>query len=261
MTRSFVLRRRQRQLIEEAIRNGTWTPSNDSFYLGVGRGLHGLRNEPKMWEMFVRKEHWRVVGSNESDPVNAEWDWDCIKPLSATMLQRPSSQVIFDSNSDPDSQTRTNNTTLRTARARRIRRYLSMTIHAPPPSESNMLARSNDNTNPKVIGDGQSFSSALNHQSIRVAVLIVMPSVARPSRTPSQFRQSASWSPPSSKSSTSVSSPSVNPATSLLLPIPTPSLLPQQPKPTAEDEAEALPHVELGVVELVMREEAHKEND
>jgi hypothetical protein len=246
MTRSFVYRRRQRHLIEGGIRNGTWTPTDDGVDFGDGHGLHGrnvdLSKEPKMWEMFIRKEQ-QVEGSNGRGGMSGEW-WESMKPPSAIAAN--------------------NTPSLPTDKTRRIRRYLSMTDASPLP-EPNIIASNNDSTNPKMISDVKSVSSATNPQSITVAALIAMPSQARSSR-PSRFRQSAPYSLLSLKPP-SVFSLSLEPDPSSVIPargtsmqsISPTSLLPQQAKPLPEDEAEAFPDIEIGIVELVIREETHKE--
>lgn len=254
MTRSFVQRRRHRHLIEEAIRNGTWIPPNGGLNVGVGRGPHGwnidMSKKPEIWEMFIKGQN--AIESSGPGHVDAEWDWDSIKPLSATTGKSPSSQRISLYNSvGLDSATRTNNTTsLPADRRSHTLRYLGMANPSPPLPESNTLTKSS--------------ASLPKPKSITVATLITMPSQDRSSRTFSQFHQPApSLFPPKSHfvSSPSLnSSPSVIPVTSLMRAMPSSSLFPQQAKPHPEAKAKGLPHIEFGIVELPLRDRGLKED-
>lgn len=79
VARSFVLRRRHRRLVEEAIRNGTWVPPTPT--ARSRRARVDLSKKPVMWEAYL--------GSAEKDsaptPVVVEdvREWDAIKPVSA----------------------------------------------------------------------------------------------------------------------------------------------------------------------------------
>ncbi|KAJ3839173.1 hypothetical protein F5878DRAFT_617302 [Lentinula raphanica] len=71
VVRSLLLRRRHRRMIEEAIRNGTYVPPS---VLASARGRVDLANKPKMWEATVRSE-WN----------GKEGGWADILPVSASI--------------------------------------------------------------------------------------------------------------------------------------------------------------------------------
>ncbi|KAF5329482.1 hypothetical protein D9619_009193 [Psilocybe cf. subviscida] len=119
VVRSFVLRRRHRRMVEEAIRNGTWVPpAPPSRPVRVD-----LSKKPKMWEAFIDgkgaltgmrgfdgeggaggAEQWYtpggvvgagkgVAGGGVGRPgINSDWqhehsrEWDTIKPFSAAYV-------------------------------------------------------------------------------------------------------------------------------------------------------------------------------
>ena len=238
MTRSFVHRRRHRRLFE-AVRNG-WIPPADDREFGAGRGSHGVSKEPKMWEMFIQAQD--VAGSGHGD---AEWDWDSMKPLSATTTEKSSSQKI-----SLYSMTRPNTTNISPlTSATRIHHYLGIaTLPVSPFPGSNAPAK-----------------SAPKPRNIAVATLIAMPSQARSSRVFSQLNQPAPSSPPLSMNSSSLSppQPSVIPTTPPILRsiLPSPSSLPRQQATSKlpSESKQALPYVEFGIVELVLQDEGHKE--
>lgn len=116
VVRSFVLRRRHRRMVEEAIRNGTWVPpAPPSRPVRVD-----LSKKPKMWEAFIDGKG-AIVGMRDGDgqgdgagagqwytpggavggagkgiggraDINADWqfehsrEWDTIKPFSAAYV-------------------------------------------------------------------------------------------------------------------------------------------------------------------------------
>ena len=245
MTRSFVHRRRHRHLIEEAIHNG-WIPPEDGREFGE---LHGVdrRKEPKIWEVFIKGKS--VVGSGR---VDAEWDWDSIKPLSATTTQRSSSQKI---SLYSDSLSRLISSVSPLTERERMPHYLGIANRSPPLPESNTPTKSS--------------TSAPKPRSIVVATLIAMPSRARSLRMSTHFNQSRpsyllSTNPPSVPPPLLKSEECIISTPSLIhssLPSPS-SLVPEPQQATGKlpsEGAEPLPHVEFGIVELLLGEERHKE--
>ncbi|KAJ3724221.1 hypothetical protein DFJ43DRAFT_1090879 [Lentinula guzmanii] len=78
--RSLILRRRHRRMIEEAIRNGTYVPPS---ILATSRGGRiDLAKKPKMWEATVRSE-WNGKEGGWADilPVSASISSAAIPPL------------------------------------------------------------------------------------------------------------------------------------------------------------------------------------
>jgi len=195
--------------------------------------------EPKIWEMFIK-------GSGR---VDAEWDWDFVKPLSGTVMERSSSQISLYSDSRLfNSVSRTNTPFSPLTDSARTPHFL---IANPSPPLPNTIAKSSP--------------SAAKPRSIAVATLIAMPSRAHSVRTSSQSNQSASLSvsimnSPSVPPPSITSEPAITPLIHSILPSPSPSLTQRATyKLLSEGKAEPLPHVEFGIVELVLLEERHKE--
>ena len=91
--RSFILRRRHRLMVEEAIRNGTWVPPSPP----TRPARVDLSKKPVLWEAYVDDKGgitaWRSAGGEgmHHDHWRAEHskDWDTIKPFSATYVSKP----------------------------------------------------------------------------------------------------------------------------------------------------------------------------
>ncbi|KJA26492.1 hypothetical protein HYPSUDRAFT_198786 [Hypholoma sublateritium FD-334 SS-4] len=91
--RSFILRRRHRLMVEEAIRNGTWVPPSPP----SRPARVDLSKKPVLWEAYVDDKggvtSWRSAGGEgmERDHWRAEHskDWETIKPFSATYVSKP----------------------------------------------------------------------------------------------------------------------------------------------------------------------------
>lgn len=270
-------------MVEEAIRNGTWVPPSPGGLGGFGMGRSGrdrvdLDKKPKMWEAFVEKKE-DVKGYVES-----EWDWDSIRPFSATVAtspapSQPPPQPIFPPLATTDSgplaityndttPNDTNNTTQEQGVpfTRRIRQLISPAPSPviPPLPERNIQSNVDPHSSPNAI----EVVLPSGPQKIRVSVLIVMPSPPHSPRrsviapTVKSSSPSPSVSPPSSPSPMTLSLPSSTPLT----PPSVPQALALESSPLGlhpssslhqESEDEKVPYIELGVAEFLVREEGY----
>ncbi|KAF8872807.1 hypothetical protein CPB84DRAFT_1854299 [Gymnopilus junonius] len=90
--RSFILRRRHRLMVEEAIRNGTWVPPAPP----TRPARVDLSKKPVLWEAYIDKKGdlvgHAVGGALGDSKINDVWkmdntrEWDMIKPFAATYL-------------------------------------------------------------------------------------------------------------------------------------------------------------------------------
>lgn len=79
--RSLLMRRRHRRMVEEAIRNGTWIPPPpETGTFGTGRARVDLSRKPKLWDAYL--------GTTEKS-AQTEWDWESIRPFSASYIAPP----------------------------------------------------------------------------------------------------------------------------------------------------------------------------
>ncbi|PPQ68246.1 hypothetical protein CVT25_005315 [Psilocybe cyanescens] len=304
--RSFVLRRRHRLMVEEAIRNGTWVPpSPPSRPVKVD-----LSKKPMLWEAYIDAKgdivEYSAHGTSGtgSRKINDAWraehskEWDTIKPIAVTYLassalpsvpappiglatipsvgslrsasaaQQPPSPVGPQSDveaavgtpvnpSAAATVTATPPTSVRT-RTPRHRAFLSRVGHLlnPTPNPTSPLpgplTRSNTGSNanlPASAEDGN-LNEKLDlqgPQTMRVAVLIAMPS---PPTSSSASSSTVLSTPP--LSSTSVPGPSSSPS---------PHTIPHPLNASApiidSDDEQPLPHLEVGVADVVVMPPDH----
>ena len=266
----FLLRRRREQ---EAIRNGTYVPQTP---LPSRPACVDLSKKPQLWEAYLGGGGggWRVgsFGKKELD-IETNWkieystDWECIKPIYAgyaeplsgstpnlTSLSPPVSfpvpapiNHLLPRGDDEENQRRgitevsasaTTTTSLLTRARRFFNHNFTTTLRA---------SSSTDNgTNSGSFSSNISMTELVSTSpsTIRVAVLIAMPS-------PSS-RGSLSSSTPRSASLSSNS----RPTTSHSLELSSPTLSPS-PSPTtlriadSTMEEKRLPHLEMGVADVV----------
>ncbi|KAG5651060.1 hypothetical protein H0H81_010042 [Sphagnurus paluster] len=75
------MRRRHRRMVEEAIRNGTWIPPPpETGTFGTGRARVDPSRKPKLWDAYL--------GTTEKS-AQTEWDWESIRPFSASYIAPP----------------------------------------------------------------------------------------------------------------------------------------------------------------------------
>ncbi|TFK27240.1 hypothetical protein FA15DRAFT_666533 [Coprinopsis marcescibilis] len=257
--RSFVLRRRHRLMVEEAIRNGTWVPSAQSRAPRVD-----LSKKPVLWEAYMVSNEKDLSGSGfyGGTPMHLANDdareWDAIKPVSAAYLvpaqPSPSSVNKTESGSatdQPRGAPPTSESRFRIARAGSLLRSIgsgvremlgfgrgsSMSI-GPNGSQGDgggndggASGQSNGETNPPTCGpDG-------GPPVIRVSVLISMPRPPKPGSPPIASSSTAS----SSSTSGVLGSTNSHPLSPEL-----------QQRPPDQDDEEPLPLMEMGVAELVV---------
>ncbi|KAJ3575203.1 hypothetical protein NP233_g1255 [Leucocoprinus birnbaumii] len=263
VVRSFLLRRRHRRLIEEAIRNGTWMPPPP------GSGRSGARvdlsKKPKMWEVYMdlNGQHQHQQQEQQMLMSMDERDWEGFKPVMATFVhdlnakKKPSSNqndgagagVNGDGSGAAGAAENDTPTIGTVTQGRRLFRRIATTLGRamdPTPSGPQFgqtavsIAANNarQGSNPNLSSGQQDLqmselSGSSGPKKVRVAVLIAMP---RPnSTTPST---SHTTSPSTSRSASSGSTP--------------PQVIPHTAM--TNDEEEELPHIEMGVAELVVTE-------
>ncbi|KIM42016.1 hypothetical protein M413DRAFT_445201 [Hebeloma cylindrosporum] len=287
--RSFVLRRRHRRMVEEAIRNGTWVPPSPP----SRAAKVDLSKKPILWEAYIDNKGSISYSHGGGGSINPDWtaeqpkEWDMIRPISAAYL--PSSTAMEPTDStptnpipgptpidEPPSDPGASPTRISRPRAIFSR---AMRMLNPTPVETSPLPVANlpdANTNAGVSGAGDAHISMTEldekRQSpslMRVAVLIAMPS------PPSSSSSSSSSTSPStavplpgsvSTEASSSSSPSPPPP-----PIISPSSSPAKPSITTtqshplqinpafplplsptQDEEPLLPHIEMGVADVLV---------
>lgn len=79
VVRSFILRRRHRLMVEEAIRNGTWIPPTQP----SRPARVDLSKKPVLWEAYI-DDKGGPPGQTEQSR-----EWDLIKPFSAAYFNKP----------------------------------------------------------------------------------------------------------------------------------------------------------------------------
>jgi len=254
VVRSFILRRRHRRMVEEAIRNGTWIPPTPA----ARAARVDLSKKPELWEAYLGGGgSWQLGSFGHGSGKEFEYsrDWESIKPVYAGYSE-PLTSVPY-SGSTPNltslaspvfipTPTPTNHSASRGDHEEN-RRTAEVSSGAP----RSLLSRARIFLNSSTVPAASSADNGTNSRSnsanismtelnsnspstIRVAVLIAMPS---PSSHGSSTPLSASLS--SSKSQPSSSHP-----------------LELSPSPTTlrstDDEEQPLPHLEMGVADVVM---------
>ncbi|KAH6904346.1 hypothetical protein BKA70DRAFT_1296335 [Coprinopsis sp. MPI-PUGE-AT-0042] len=242
--RSFILRRRHRRLVEEAIRNGTWVPPPQPFSARTPRV--DLSKKPVMWEAYLGGNEKDVYGGSYGGSASHEdvKDWDTIKPVSAAYLaprMSPDHSGAFKSspNTTPVPAT-TRATSILASGLRAIPRHMWsgfrwMAGYQPDHRSSSDMSPQNGAS-----GMGDTSINAGPDGGppvVRVAVIIAMPQPAKPTAS-------------------STASPNPTPSTSALSPANSHPLQHQgassESHPPDWDEDEPLPVMEMGVAELVM---------
>jgi len=268
--RSLVIRRRHRRLVEEAIANGTWLPPTQGPGGPSGtRARVDLSRKPKMWEAFVGDDtvHGEKADYEPRMERETEWDWDSIRPFSASYAPPPVAPIPLP---PPVTTPTTQPEQPRISITRRIRQLISPTPAAPMVPLPSLGPGSHGNSSPNLL-------AAEGPKTLRVAVLIAMPSPTNShyhhshsrSQSSTHLNDPSSKSPSPSPSPLMLSPPSPSPSSSSPSPL---SLHPSQSPlhcsplshtsstPHLPEELE-LPHLEFGVAELVVREEQEKSDD
>ena len=224
--RSFILRRRHRLLVEEAIRNGTWIPpSPEERGTGSSRNRVDISKKPVMWDAYVGEKDRelglgssisRERGGEKQHDGQTEWDWDSIRPFSAAYLApppgAPSKPLRLPSSDNTPNQVYPP----RLSYARRFMRFIRPDDPSSQPFPLNQRRLSTVN-----LDASEGVDWAGHPKKLRVAVLIAMP------RPPSERNSSAS----SASSQHSIS-------------------IQREPHNDDEDEDKEIPLVEFGIAEL-----------
>ena len=247
--RSFILRRRHRLLVEEAIRNGTWVPPPPPFSARTPRV--DLSKKPVMWDAYLGSNDHDSHGGFYGGSVSHEdvKDWDAIKPVSAAYLA-PSpmadlsgtSKVSANATSTPTNATATSMLVSGLRAVPRLMLDGLKWMAGYPPSTRRSSDLSSAQGNLHGLGSDTSGNAGLGKVEnppssgpdggppvVRVAVIIAMPHPPKPTTA------SSSASPPIPSGSH-----------------PLATNQPPSSHPTSWDDEEPLPVMEMGVAELVM---------
>lgn len=252
VVRSFVLRRRHRLMVEEAIRNGTWVPPAPP----TRSPRIDLSKKPTLWEAHLGGGGWQggeIEGLNGKDlGIGTNWtvenwkDWESIRPISVdyvpsgtpsasaashritppVLISVPTPISPSTSNGDEENQqTAEPSTTAAPSLFTRVTSFLNPTPQptSPLPASSTPTTNLNNRNSPSNVPMTELRSSSPS--AVRVTVLIAMPS------PPSYHGSSTALSSFSSSLSNSN--------------VPT-SACPLR----TDDEDQLLPQLEMGIVEI-----------
>ncbi|GLB44349.1 hypothetical protein LshimejAT787_1602790 [Lyophyllum shimeji] len=233
--RSLLLRRRHRRMMEEAIRNGTWippSPGGGPFGLGGRGGRVDLSRKPVMFESYIGGSEKDQMYGDAKHAAQTEWDWDSIRPFSATYITPPPASLPLPQGNNGTTTPAANGSAIQipppltyTRRVIRFfRRGRAFTPQYPLTPRSNSASAVNLPTLPSGAG-GADGGSTQPPAQVRVAVLIAMPHPPKEG-VESKFKSPSPMPGPSSSSAAAVASSSL------------------------ADEEEELPHLEFGVAEL-----------
>jgi len=175
--RSLVLRRRHRRMLNDAIRNGLWVPPPPGAGpLGMSVAeLLRLGRKPAMWEAYVggpgpEKQHSTL---RHHEP-KTEWDWDSLRPFSASYVAPPATPTPQASSGAP--AVPHVHAQLSPPVAESPRRRIRLRVPGrplPPALLPSSPPRDTQLNNAVSIPGADPASSA--HKKVRVAVLIAMP--------------------------------------------------------------------------------------
>lgn len=257
-------------MVEEAIRNGTWVPPAPA----ARAPRVDLSKKPTLWEAYLGDGRWHVgeirglgQGSGKDLGISTHWkfehskDWESLKPVCADYI--PSGTSVHDSASTPNltlsppvpipvpapitalapassSRDEENQRTAQASTSPSVLSRVKMFLNPPPPifplPVSSASATDLNRDVPTNISMTELRSSPPT--TMRVAVLIAMPSPP-----PSHGSSTAL----STSLSSSTSSSNYKPMTSHPLQTPPPQTL-----RATDDEEHPLPQLEMGVVEVVV---------
>ena len=255
--RSFVLRRRHRLMVEEAIRNGTWVPPTAP----TRPPRVDLSKTPTLWEAYLSDGAWHVKGLGQEGmgwKFEGSKDWESIKPVCADYtgaltfpnsnsttnlsppnpvpVPTPTATLIPPAPRGDEENQRTAEVSTTPSLLSRARMLLNPTPLPTSPLPPSSASPDNANTHPTAMSTVDPSSPT----TMRVAVLIAMPSPLHSSHG-SSSALSGSFSSLSSNS---------------YVPQPTTSHpLQLSPSPTisAADAGEhSLPHLEMGIAEVAI---------
>lgn len=241
VVRSYILRRRHRREIEEAIRNGTWIPPAAPGRTGA---RVDLSKKPRMWDAYLDLHH--PTRRYSTSLFSEDKDWDSMKPLMVSYVNGPkrsqTSITMARADAGNDRAADGDEGRRRTSGPQRllgrigqgVRDILSTT--ARPPTLPLSYPVNNGSSQDVPLTEVESTGPP----KVSVAVLIAMPrQYSSPSSSSSKLEPSSSFSSPTL--------PTLTKATVL--------------NSSPRDDEEELPHIEMGVVELVLSEESHHLDD
>lgn len=193
VARSFVLRRRHRLMMEEAIRNGTWIPPVPGS--GASRPRVDLSKKPVMWEAYLgggERSAYLHNGNKLVQPdvssassTDADKDWENIKPIFAAYLSKAPTPAPLPLPSASDLRPPEPPATMET-RLNNLVDWAARIISPTPATPLSPL--------PAPLGNGnmQDVSTTTEDERgpprVRVAVLIAMPSPHHSSPSTSRDR-------------------------------------------------------------------------
>ncbi|KIP06906.1 hypothetical protein PHLGIDRAFT_19341 [Phlebiopsis gigantea 11061_1 CR5-6] len=237
--RSYVVRRRQRRMVEEAIRNGTYVPPERAKGKKLGE-------KPVLYDVYLTEgdKAWIGVGGQEKSSDKSmpsrygELQWDTILPLSAIFLGPDGTSSLENEEKGAQSASLAPGTSPHARRRRLPLRLLRF---------------------PTILTDRIRGSSSVQLSATASATSAAIPSTAATSKLPSTRTASKGVSPSIARMSVVVRMPSPPfQKTTLKVPpkplsIPTPSGVLSIIPPAPTDPSEELPHVEFGIADVRMR--------
>ncbi|TFK33121.1 hypothetical protein BDQ12DRAFT_691652 [Crucibulum laeve] len=237
-------------MMEEAIRNGTWIaplPGMPGANARGGANKVDLSKKPRMWEAYLGSQgkRWRVQGRGRDSMLfgeGGEGTWEGVLPFAAVWVGEKgekgdqeagvaaSSNAVQGTTADADAPRAPVQ-----ARARNVLRSFGRMISPVSTSPTSPLPASPASPATDQPTNGSSTYLPLGSApgTLRVAVLIAMPSPRSSSHYPSSSSAPSSLPHPLAGSSSSSSHPTSHPLSSV-----------------EEDDDDPLPHLEMGVAEL-----------
>jgi len=178
--RSFILRRRFRRRIEEAIAAGVLIPGSldDGPAGAMGRRRRDFGEKPKLWEVWVDENGQMHEGSSDDEyNMKGEGKWEDILPVSATIL---SSSKSTPTSGDGD---QTHENAGEPQSRRRVilnrmfsnRRPMAPPPPAPAPQPQPQRNEIGDETNDHTDGSSPGKERPKEEDILQVSVLISMP--------------------------------------------------------------------------------------
>ena len=255
LVRSIIIRRRHRQMVDLAIRNGTYVPPTPP----ARPARVDMSEKPELWEAYLGGGGGWQLGSFGHGSGKELRGWESIKPIYAGYAEPltsipysgsspnltslsppvyiPATTPINPSGSrgDDEENRRTAEVSTGTTIPLLTRARIFLNTNSTVPASSSADIGTNSRANISM-----TEPSSNSPPTLRVAVLIAMPS-------PSSSSHGSSIITPLSASLSSPLSSQSQPTTSHLLQL--------SPSPTSritDDEEQPLPHLEMGVTNVVI---------
>ena len=240
-------------MVEEAIRNGTWVPPAPP----VRAARVDLSKKPELWEAYLGDGGWQLGSlghgsGKELEKFDYSRDWESIKPISAsyaaplTSVPCSGSPPNFSSISPPvpiparrddEENQRTPEVSTGTTTSLLSRARLFLHHHPTPifPTSTSSSADNGTQAHSNSTNISLTELSSNSPPTVRVAVLIAMPSLSSHGSSTTTASLSSSLSPKAQP--TTSHHPQSSPSSTLKF---------------SDDEEFPLPHLEMGIAEVTI---------